>query len=62
MEVETPMYRSPAQRVRDINFTSTSVVTALRQFSDHPAVHPNAGWRRRRGTTQVPLEAARRWR
>ena len=43
--VETPMYDSPTQRSDDIEFTATLPVHALRNLSDHAAIHLNVEWR-----------------
>lgn len=43
--VETPMYASPTQRDDDIAFASTLPVQALRNLSDHAAIHLNVEWR-----------------
>ncbi|MCP2032495.1 maleylpyruvate isomerase [Okibacterium sp. HSC-33S16] len=43
--VETPMYSSPTQRNDDIEFSSTLPVQALRNLSDHAAIHLNVEWR-----------------
>ena len=42
---ETPMYSSPSQRNDDIEFSSTLPVQALRNLSDHAAIHLNVEWR-----------------
>lgn len=43
--VETPMYDSPGQRGEDIDFSATLPVQALRNLSDHAAIHLNVEWR-----------------
>lgn len=43
--VETPMYSSPTQRNEDIEFSATLPVQALRNLSDHAAIHLNVEWR-----------------
>ncbi|SEF18717.1 maleylpyruvate isomerase family mycothiol-dependent enzyme [Jiangella alba] len=43
--VETPMYSSPAARVQEIDLAATLPATALRNLSDHAAIHLNVEWR-----------------
>jgi maleylpyruvate isomerase len=43
--VETPMYNSPTQRDEDIAQAATLPVQALRNLSDHAAIHLNVEWR-----------------
>lgn len=43
--IETPMYDSPQQRVEEIDFAATLPVQALRNLSDHAAIHLNVEWR-----------------
>jgi maleylpyruvate isomerase len=43
--VETPMYDSPQQRGEEIAFASTLPAQALRNLSDHAAVHLTVEWR-----------------
>jgi maleylpyruvate isomerase len=43
--IETPMYESPTQRAEEIDFAATLPVQALRNLSDHAAVHLNVEWR-----------------
>ena len=43
--VETPMYASPAQRVAEIEFSATLPTQALRNLSDHAAIHLTVEWR-----------------
>ena len=43
--IETPMYASPTQRVEEIDFSATLPVQALRNLSDHAAIHLNVEWR-----------------
>jgi maleylpyruvate isomerase len=43
--VETPMYASNTQRDEEIDFASTLPVQALRNLSDHAAVHLTVEWR-----------------
>jgi maleylpyruvate isomerase len=43
--VETPMYASPAQRNAEIEFSATLPPQALRNLSDHAAIHLTVEWR-----------------
>jgi maleylpyruvate isomerase len=43
--VETPMYSSPEQRTEEIDFSATLPAQALRNLSDHAAVHLTVEWR-----------------
>jgi maleylpyruvate isomerase len=43
--IETPMYDSPGQRVQEIDLSATLPVQALRNLSDHAAIHLNVEWR-----------------
>lgn len=43
--VETPMYESMAQRNSEIEFAATLPVQALRNLSDHAAIHLSVEWR-----------------
>jgi maleylpyruvate isomerase len=43
--IETPMYDSPTQRTEEIEFASTLPPQALRNLSDHAAIHLNVEWR-----------------
>lgn len=43
--VETPMYSSPTARNQEIDFGATLSPTALRNLTDHAAVHLNVEWR-----------------
>jgi maleylpyruvate isomerase len=43
--VETPMYDSPTQRDDEIEFGATLPIQAIRNLSDHAAVHLNVEWR-----------------
>jgi maleylpyruvate isomerase len=43
--VETPMYDSPTQRATDIEFAATLPAQALRNLSDHAAIHLTVEWR-----------------
>jgi maleylpyruvate isomerase len=43
--IETPMYDSPTQRTDDIDFSATLPVQALRNLSDHAAIHLTVEWR-----------------
>ncbi|GAA0990907.1 maleylpyruvate isomerase family mycothiol-dependent enzyme [Subtercola frigoramans] len=43
--IETPMYSSPTQRNEEIEFTATLPTQALRNLSDHAAIHLNVEWR-----------------
>ncbi len=43
--VETPMYASPQQRNAEIEFAATLPVQALRNLSDHAAIHLTVEWR-----------------
>ncbi|GAB3618224.1 mycothiol-dependent maleylpyruvate isomerase NagL [Okibacterium endophyticum] len=43
--VETPMYTSPEQRNEEIEFSATLPVQALRNLSDHAAIHLTVEWR-----------------
>ncbi|MCJ1697744.1 maleylpyruvate isomerase family mycothiol-dependent enzyme [Rathayibacter caricis] len=43
--IETPMYASPDQRVLEIEFAATLPAQALRNLSDHAAVHLTVEWR-----------------
>ena len=43
--VETPMYSSPAQRAEEIEFSATLPTQALRNLSDHAAIHLTVEWR-----------------
>ncbi len=43
--VETPMYESPTQRAEEIDFAATLPAQALRNLSDHAAIHLNVEWR-----------------
>ena len=43
--VETPMYASPTQRNEEIEFTATLPCQALRNLSDHAAIHLTVEWR-----------------
>ncbi|MGA1838121.1 maleylpyruvate isomerase family mycothiol-dependent enzyme [Herbiconiux sp. 11R-BC] len=42
---ETPMYASPAQRNEEIEFSATLPTQALRNLSDHAAIHLTVEWR-----------------
>jgi maleylpyruvate isomerase len=42
---EHPMYESPTQRKDEIELTSTLPVQALRNLSDHAAIHLSVEWR-----------------
>jgi maleylpyruvate isomerase len=43
--IETPMYDSPDQRMSEIEFASTLPPQALRNLSEHAAIHLNVEWR-----------------
>ncbi|GAA4686013.1 maleylpyruvate isomerase family mycothiol-dependent enzyme [Frondihabitans cladoniiphilus] len=43
--VETPMYDTPDQRLEEIDFAATLPTQALRNLSDHAAIHLNVEWR-----------------
>ncbi|WP_368498126.1 maleylpyruvate isomerase family mycothiol-dependent enzyme [Herbiconiux sp. A18JL235] len=43
--VETPMYASPEQRNAEIEFSATLPAQALRNLSDHAAIHLTVEWR-----------------
>lgn len=43
--VETPMYASTTQRNEEIEFAATLPPQALRNLSDHAAIHLNVEWR-----------------
>ncbi|RWZ50829.1 maleylpyruvate isomerase family mycothiol-dependent enzyme [Labedella phragmitis] len=43
--IETPMYDSPEQRTEEIDFAATLPAQALRNLSDHAAIHLNVEWR-----------------
>lgn len=43
--VPTPMYSSPEQRASEIDLASTLPAQALRNLSDHAAIHLNVEWR-----------------
>jgi maleylpyruvate isomerase len=43
--IETQMYASPGQRNEEIDFSATLPVQALRNLSDHAAIHLNVEWR-----------------
>jgi maleylpyruvate isomerase len=43
--VETPMYETPEQRREEIDFGATLPAIALRNLSDHAAVHLTVEWR-----------------
>jgi maleylpyruvate isomerase len=43
--IETPMYDSPTQRNEEIEFAATLPAQALRNLSDHAAIHLNVEWR-----------------
>jgi maleylpyruvate isomerase len=43
--VETPMYDTPEQRAQDIAFAATLPAQALRNLSDHAAIHLTVEWR-----------------
>lgn len=43
--VETPMYDSPEQRGAEIDVAATLPTQALRNLSDHAAIHLNVEWR-----------------
>jgi maleylpyruvate isomerase len=43
--IETPMYGSPTQRQEEIDFAATLPAQALRNLSDHAAIHLNVEWR-----------------
>ncbi|GGF38228.1 maleylpyruvate isomerase family mycothiol-dependent enzyme [Subtercola lobariae] len=43
--IEHPMYSSPTQRKDDIEFAATLPTQALRNLSDHAAIHLNVEWR-----------------
>ena len=43
--VETPMYASATQRAEEIDFSATLPVQALRNLSDHAAIHLTVEWR-----------------
>ena len=43
--IETPMYSSPQQRTEEIKFAATLPVQALRNLSDHAAIHLTVEWR-----------------
>jgi len=49
--VETPMYASPEQRADEIDFSATLPAHALRNLSDHAAIHLTVEWR------DLPAEA-----
>jgi maleylpyruvate isomerase len=49
--VETPMYASPEQRTEEIEFSATLPTQALRNLSDHAAIHLTVEWR------DLPAEA-----
>jgi maleylpyruvate isomerase len=43
--VETPMYSSPDERAHEIDFGATLPPQAIRNLSDHAAIHLNVEWR-----------------
>lgn len=43
--IETPMYASPEQRSAEIEFSATLPTQALRNLSDHAAIHLTVEWR-----------------
>jgi len=43
--IETPMYGHPGEREADIELASTLPAQALRNLSDHAAIHLNVEWR-----------------
>lgn len=43
--IETPMYGVPGEREADIELASTLPAQALRNLSDHAAIHLNVEWR-----------------
>jgi maleylpyruvate isomerase len=43
--IETPMYDSADQRAEEIEFSATLPTQALRNLSDHAAIHLNVEWR-----------------
>jgi len=43
--VETPMYESPGQRLEEIELAATLPAQALRNLSDHAAIHLTVEWR-----------------
>jgi maleylpyruvate isomerase len=43
--IENPMYASPGQRREEIDMAATLPVQALRNLSDHAAIHLNVEWR-----------------
>lgn len=43
--VETPMYASPTARIEEIDFAATLPAYALRNLSDHAAIHLSVAWR-----------------
>nr|WP_228508126.1 maleylpyruvate isomerase family mycothiol-dependent enzyme [Herbiconiux sp. VKM Ac-1786] len=43
--VETPMYESPTQRAEEIDVAATLPPQALRNLSDHAAIHLSVEWR-----------------
>jgi maleylpyruvate isomerase len=43
--VESPMYASPTQRNEEIDFSATLPAQALRNLSDHAAIHLSVEWR-----------------
>lgn len=43
--IETPMYASGSQREEEIELAATLPVQALRNLSDHAAIHLNVEWR-----------------
>jgi maleylpyruvate isomerase len=43
--IETPMYDSPTQRMEEIDFSATLPAQALRNLSDHAAIHLTVEWR-----------------
>ena len=43
--IETPMYDSPTQRNEEIDFSATLPVQALRNLSEHAAIHLTVEWR-----------------
>jgi maleylpyruvate isomerase len=43
--IETPMYSHPEEREADIELASTLPAQALRNLSDHAAIHLNVEWR-----------------
>jgi maleylpyruvate isomerase len=43
--IETPMYDSPTQRTEEIDFSATLPTQALRNLSEHAAIHLTVEWR-----------------